>query len=369
MEENQSQRIEELRYQKLYAISVLYLLLVCLSLVFFAILRLFNVDINSVIIELIWRSIQIDVIILIWSAFCLRNADEENGSAVICILMLFRLREKYPVNKKQREFWRMIMIVIVIMSSPVANLILAVGPIKPQAEKPVVEKAVTSHTPDTSQVEFISSINSKLYHTTDCRYAEQILSKNLSTHGSRADAEVLGKLPCDVCIYASPLVISAEELSEDAELTEKPWHPPIPHSGMRFLVPKDDCIVPFSVTTGSSNIVIYMRDLDRGKNNMAFMVRANDCIERNVPVGDYKVYYATGTDWYGEYLLFGEDTEYYSIKDTFYFYAEVDTTDTWRSGVIPETVRTYQIELLPEPGGMLEASEISSRLFPQFNKD
>ena len=237
------------------------------------------------------------------------------------------------------------------------------------SEKLSIEKSDINLTTYMPQVEFISSINSKLYHTTDCRYAEQILSKNLSSHGSRADAEVLGKLPCDVCIYASPLVISAEELSEDVELTEKPWYPPIPHSGMRFVVPKDDCIVPFSVTTGSSNIVIYMRDLDRGKNNMAFMVRANDCIERNVPVGDYKVYYATGTDWYGEDLLFGEDTEYYSIKDTFYFYAEVDTTDTWRSGVIPETVRTYQIELLPEPGGMLEVSEISARLFPQFNKD
>lgn len=48
-------------------------------------------------------------------------------------------------------------------------------------------------------------------------------------------------------------------------------------------------------------------------------VRGGSTAEINLPLGEYAIYYAHGSDWYGEEALFGPETAYYEFDDTFLF--------------------------------------------------
>ncbi|MGN0976866.1 MAG: hypothetical protein ACI4PH_02320 [Faecousia sp.] len=48
-------------------------------------------------------------------------------------------------------------------------------------------------------------------------------------------------------------------------------------------------------------------------------VRGGSTAEINIPLGEYAIYYAHGSDWYGEEALFGPETAYYWFDDTFLF--------------------------------------------------
>lgn len=52
---------------------------------------------------------------------------------------------------------------------------------------------------------------------------------------------------------------------------------------------------------------------------MSFYVRASESFEVDVPDGDYDIYFASGSDWYGTTHLFGEDTVYQKCDDYFDF--------------------------------------------------
>lgn len=48
-------------------------------------------------------------------------------------------------------------------------------------------------------------------------------------------------------------------------------------------------------------------------------VRGGSTAEINIPLGEYAIYYAHGSAWYGEEALFGPETAYYQYDDTFLF--------------------------------------------------
>ena len=48
-------------------------------------------------------------------------------------------------------------------------------------------------------VKYVGSKNSNIYHYTDCRWAKQILAKNLVEFSSAEDAKKHGYRPCKVC--------------------------------------------------------------------------------------------------------------------------------------------------------------------------
>ena len=60
------------------------------------------------------------------------------------------------------------------------------------------------------------------------------------------------------------------------------------------------------------------------ESDLAFYVRAGKTVEVNVPVGQYKVYYALGGDFYGTQFLFGANSACYAVNDLASFY-----TDGW----------------------------------------
>ena len=49
---------------------------------------------------------------------------------------------------------------------------------------------------------------------------------------------------------------------------------------------------------------------ETGEDVFSFFVRAGESVTAPVPFGNYYVYFAYGTDWYGPEYIFGEDTTY-----------------------------------------------------------
>lgn len=80
-----------------------------------------------------------------------------------------------------------------------------------------------------------------------------------------------------------------------------------------------DDIAELTITTAyGSNYFIRLTDmLDRRAR--AYFLRGGSTRSFNVPLGTFKLKYATGNNWCGEQQLFGNDTIYSKAADTFTF--------------------------------------------------
>ena len=99
----------------------------------------------------------------------------------------------------------------------------------------------------------------------------------------------------------------------------------LPKSGIMKMYSTEEAIAPFKILTKQNSYIYnneeptndgehyYIKLIDNVTNDIvaAIFVRANDEIEVQVPVGSYKIKYATGKKWYGEKDLFGHNTSYY----------------------------------------------------------
>lgn len=82
-----------------------------------------------------------------------------------------------------------------------------------------------------------------------------------------------------------------------------------------------------------------------------FFVRPGQTVELEVPVGVYKLYYATGTEWYGRAKLFGEDTGYFTSNELLSFFTDYTT------------FYGHTLELWLQSGGNFDTHEIDSGEF------
>lgn len=112
-------------------------------------------------------------------------------------------------------------------------------------------------------------------------------------------------------------------------------------------------VAPFSLRTRpGSNYFIKLVDARTGADALALMVKGGQYFEVDVPVGDYKMRYATGTIWYGEDLLFGSDTTNYYQADA--------VMDFYISG---NQVAGHEVELILQANGNLRTDKISPSRF------
>lgn len=142
-----------------------------------------------------------------------------------------------------------------------------------------------------------------------------------------------------------------------------------PENGKIFKMPshKGDC--PFSVSTDTAySYYVYLEYQDAPLNSydkrtskgsshlpqddVAFFVRPGATVEIDVPVGVYKLYYATGETWYGVTELFGENTVYSSSDELLEFYT--DSTTAYGN----------TLELWAQYGGNFETVLIAENEFP-----
>jgi hypothetical protein len=93
-------------------------------------------------------------------------------------------------------------------------------------------------------------------------------------------------------------------------------------------------------------------DMDAKYTYVKFYARADSTVERQVPLGEYEIYYATGENWCGEDELFGEDTVYAKCDKTFIFSDNGTESLGWT------------LKLTPTINGNLDVDNIDVEEFP-----
>lgn len=120
--------------------------------------------------------------------------------------------------------------------------------------------------------------------------------------------------------------------------------------------PVGERLAPLTVeTTDSSNYCIVLEPLDavaRANGQMAFMILAGEEVDISVPLGEYEIFYTTGTTWYGNEDYFGKESGFYKCDGTFDFDADDQSVNGW-------TLTLYAV-----PNGNLETDKIPQKDFP-----
>ncbi len=104
--------------------------------------------------------------------------------------------------------------------------------------------------------------------------------------------------------------------TKPTSFTIKPTIPPaeIPQSGEFLLGAEYSDGSKLTVTASSDSSYLVKLKTSSGDDFLSFYVRAGERVTVGVPADYFYVYFASGSTWYGEELLFGEDT-YYSKDD------------------------------------------------------
>lgn len=111
-------------------------------------------------------------------------------------------------------------------------------------------------------------------------------------------------------------------------------------NGKKYITPDYEAVCPFTIIADSStDYYVYLkyqyapsssttsRTLKSTatrpyETDVAFYLKAGKQVEIDVPIGVYKLYYATGSNFYGTKLLFGDNTHYYASDDLLSFYSD-----------------------------------------------
>ena len=102
--------------------------------------------------------------------------------------------------------------------------------------------------------------------------------------------------------------------SRTAVITYSPYSYIIPRSG--DILSGSECLdgSELTITADSNNSYVVKLKTASGIERLSFYVRAGDTVTVGVPAEYLYVYFASGENWQGKKLLFGEDT-YYSMDD------------------------------------------------------
>jgi hypothetical protein len=124
--------------------------------------------------------------------------------------------------------------------------------------------------------------------------------------------------------------------------------------GIHQIYTSAEQIAPFRIVTpsGADSFYIKLTDASTGVLVMTFFVQGGQSFEAVVPVGSYRVKYATGATWYGVDFVFGPDTRYSEAVKIFEFSSK-------KNHITGNT-----IELTPRGGSNLDTKTISA---DQFN--
>lgn len=141
-------------------------------------------------------------------------------------------------------------------------------------------------------------------------------------------------------------------------------------NGMIFVSPEYVSTCPFSVTADSDSDYFIYLEYQRApdfshesrkqnafarfpyESDIAFIVKAGNTVSVDVPIGVYKLYYATGTDFYGVKDLFGDDTEFYASDNLLSFY------------FVGGFYNGHTITLYPVSNGNFDTEKIPESSFP-----
>jgi tetratricopeptide (TPR) repeat protein len=100
---------------------------------------------------------------------------------------------------------------------------------------------------------------------------------------------------------------------------------------------------PFKITTPSDgNYVMKIEDWNTKELVAIYLIKRSSTLSIELPLGSYRLKFASGDKWYGMKYLFGPTTAYSYVPDKMDFYISGDYA------------RGQEIELIPQVGGNLE---------------
>lgn len=113
---------------------------------------------------------------------------------------------------------------------------------------------------------------------------------------------------------------------------------------------------PFKITTpvGEDYYYIILTELNKDLKIITFIAHPGKTVTVQVPLGEFRMFYATGTQWFGEDELFGDKTEYYEADGFMQFYVEGDY------------IKYQTVELIKQEKGNLETYPIDEFSFPKL---
>ena len=125
-----------------------------------------------------------------------------------------------------------------------------------------------------------------------------------------------------------------------------------PASGTTRPNPLTAGVAPLKIhTSAGSNYFVKLENSETGQKILDVFIRGGSTVSINVPLGQYRLKYATGTTWYGYEHYFGPSTVYSRANSILHFYR-----DGYR--VSGYTVTLYQVA-----GGNLSTSRLPPEQF------
>ncbi|MCF4970580.1 hypothetical protein [Nostoc sp. CMAA1605] len=111
-------------------------------------------------------------------------------------------------------------------------------------------------------------------------------------------------------------------------------------------------LAPLNIyTRGTQHYFIKVVDSKSNKSAMTVFIHANKNAAIKLPIGTYKIKYATGKQWYGVKDLFGVNTAYNQVEKQLVFDVQGDK------------VRGYSLYLYPQVNGNLKTTPINRQQF------
>lgn len=154
--------------------------------------------------------------------------------------------------------------------------------------------------------------------------------------------------------------VTNQELIRILEQTEVPYVPyekpsmykqPIPENGWGMVYfGQQEAVAPLTIKTVSNGNHYFVKIVDWYTNRIMATCFVCSGLQAtiNLPLGSYKIKYATGDTWYGEKHLFGSNTSYNEAEKRF----DIEVKGDY--------VTTYTVELFLQPNGNLHTKTIST---------
>ena len=125
-----------------------------------------------------------------------------------------------------------------------------------------------------------------------------------------------------------------------------------PTSGTTYRYTQAAGVAPLEIhTSAGSNYFVKLENSATEQKILDVFIRGGSTVNINVPLGQYRLKYATGTTWYGYEHYFGPSTVYSKANSILHFYR-----DGYR-------VRGYTVTLYQVAGGNLSTSRIPPEQF------
>mgnify|MGYP001278725481 CR=1 FL=1 len=116
-----------------------------------------------------------------------------------------------------------------------------------------------------------------------------------------------------------------------------------------------EAILTIKTPSGKNSTLVKLKNSLYKTDVLSVFIRPGQSVTIKVPLGSFKLYYASGEKWYGDKFLFGPNTIYSIADDIFTFKRTEDQYYEYFS--------QWTVELILRQYGNLETSRISASEF------